>query len=105
MFENIGVALITTVGVIINTLISNKTNRKIKKIDDLKEEFKSQIQDSEYERYKTYLVDYLSEVENGVKKTEIQKERASEIYDKYIKLGGNSYVKDKWKELQRKNLL
>lgn len=99
------VAFITTVGVVLNGFIANKTNKKIQTIDNLRNEFRDEIKNSEYERYKTYLVDYLSEVEIGIIKSEIQKERASEIYDKYVRLGGNSYVKDKWKELKARNLL
>lgn len=54
---------------------------------------------------KTYLTDFLSEVEGGQLKTEIQKKRAYEIYKEYTKLHGNSYVHNKWEELVKKGVL
>lgn len=105
MWTEVIVAIITTGGIIVNSIITSRTNKKIKNIDEIKESLQAQMKDDQYQIYKTYLVDYLSEVENGTSKTEIQKERAKEIYDKYVAMGGNSYVRDKWEELKRKGLL
>ena len=54
---------------------------------------------------KTYLINFLSDLENGIKKTEIQIKHAYEIYERYTKNGGNSYVHDKWDECKNKGLL
>lgn len=77
------VALITGTFSLTQIVITYLLNNKNAKKEDLVEIMKK----DEYERYKTYLVDYLAEVENGMKKNEIQKQRASEIYDKYSKMG------------------
>lgn len=97
----IAVALITGTFSLTQIVVTYLLNNKNAKKEDLIEIMKK----DEYERYKTYLVDYLAEVENGTPKNEIQKQRASEIYDKYSKMGGNSYVHRKWEELYPKNHL
>ena len=48
---------------------------------------------------KNYLVDFLYDLEDNVPKTDYQYRRAYEMYDHYLKLGGNSYIKDKWEKL------
>lgn len=79
----IAVALITGTFSLTQIIVTYFLNNKNAKKEDLIEIMKK----DEYERYKTYLVDYLAEVENGMQKNEIQKQRASEIYDKYSKMG------------------
>lgn len=103
--SSIVVALITTLGVIINSLISNSTNRKVEKIDSIKTEFKKDIDNVKKEQDKTYLTDFLADIENGVLKTDIQIQRAYEIYEEYTNLHGNSYVHDKWEELVKEGIL
>ena len=48
---------------------------------------------------KTDLVNFINDVENGNEKSEIQKLNAHELYDRYVKLGGNSYVHEHWEKL------
>lgn len=103
--SSIIVALITTIGVIINTLITSNTNKKIEEIDSIKAEFKKDIDNVKKEQDKTYLTDFLADVENGVLKTDIQIKRAYEIYEEYTSLHGNSYVHDKWEELVKEGSL
>ena len=79
----IAVALIAGTFSLAQIIVTYFLNNKNAKKEDLIEIMKK----DEYERYKTYLVDYLAEVENGMQKNEIQKQRASEIYDKYTKIG------------------
>lgn len=51
---------------------------------------------------RNYLVDFLSDIENGISKDEIQIKRAHEIYDHYTNdLKGNSYIHDKWEKLMK----
>lgn len=99
------IVLIPVVGTIIQTVISKDTNKKVGSISDLKEDFTKQMQLHILESDKTYLTDFLSEVENGQVKTEIQKKRAYEIYEEYTSLHGNSYIHDKWEELHNKGLI
>ena len=95
------VALITATTTIANTLISKKTNKKVDKFEDIQNTFNKHILESD----KTYLTDFLSEVESGQVKSEIQIKRAYEIYEEYTNLNGNSYIHDKWKELHKKSLI
>lgn len=97
---------------IINTIISKKTNKKVdnienlnKKIDKMREESKKDMVAHTLDADKTYLINFLSELENGLKKTDVQIKRAYEIYERYSKNGGNSYVHDKWEECKQKRLL
>jgi len=99
------VALIAALQVIITTSITNKTNKKVDKIDNLKTDFKEQIDNIKKENDKTYLTDFLSELENGESKSEIQIKRAYEIYEEYRSLHGNSYITSKWIELQKEGVL
>ena len=104
------ITLITASATIINTVISKKTNKKIETIQEIKDEFKKEIQAIQkqhreemdkhiLEADKTYLTNFLSEVEKGEKKSQIQIKRAYEVYEEYISKNGNSYVHDKWQEL------
>lgn len=95
------VALITAGGTIANTIISKKTNKKVDCIADLRNDFKNHVLDAD----KTFLINFLSEVEHGVKKSDIQIKRIYEIYERYTENGGNSYVHDRWEEVKEKGLL
>lgn len=51
---------------------------------------------------KTFLVDFLSDVENKVEKNEVQIKRAYEVYEHYRDdLHKNSYIHDKWERLMK----
>lgn len=95
------VALITVSGTIVNTIISKKTNKKVDSITEFRKDFKAHVLDAD----KTNLINFLSEIDNGVKKSDIQIKRAYEIYERYTENGGNSYVHDKWEEVKKKGLL
>lgn len=112
MESTIIVAIITVAGTIANTIISKKTNKKVDSINDLKkdmqaiqEENKKDMLEHTLDADKTYLINFLSDLENGIKKTDIQIKRTYEIYERYTQNGGNSYVHDKWEEVKRKGLL
>lgn len=99
------IALITAGATIINTFISKNTSKKVETIQELKRDIKKDLDSIKYENDKTYLTDFLSEVEAKQPKTEIQKRRAYEIYEEYTKLNGNSYIHNKWEELVKKGVL
>lgn len=54
---------------------------------------------------KTFLTDFLSDIEQGIPKTEIQIKRSYEVYEEYTEKHGNSYIHDKWEELKNKGLI
>lgn len=95
------VALITAGGTIANTIISKKTNKKVDCIAEIRKDFKAHLLDAD----KTNLINFLSELEHGVKKSDIQIKRAYEIYERYTENGGNSYVHDRWEEVKKNGLL
>lgn len=95
------VALITATATIVNTIISKKTSKKVDKFQEIKDSINNHILEAD----KTYLTDFLTEVENSIKKSDIQVKRAYEVYEEYTNLKGNSYIHDKWDELKKKGLL
>lgn len=93
-------------------VLEEKSTQRAKDVSQLREEVeafrnqgKEDMKSHTIEYDKTYLTDFFSELEQGISKTEIQKQRAYEIYEQYTNSGGNSYIHDKWEELKRKNLL
>ena len=104
------ITVITAGATIINTVINKRTSKKVEIIKDIKDEFKNEIQKIQNQnRYemdkhileadKTFLTNFLSDIEQGIPKTEIQKLRGYEVYEEYISKNGNSYIHDKWEEL------
>ncbi len=57
------------------------------------------IEEFELSSIKTDLVNFINEAENGIEKSDIQRLNAHELYDRYKKLGGNSYVHDHFEKL------
>lgn len=57
------------------------------------------------ESTKNYLVTYLSDIERGKALDEIEKERLYEQYHHYLILGGNSFIKAKVENMQKKGWL
>lgn len=54
----------------------------------------------ELQNIKTDLVNFISDIENGMPKSSIQILNAYELYDRYTNLGGNSYVHSHWDKLR-----
>lgn len=71
--------------------IDKTLNPLVKRIDDL-----------ELQSIKTDLTNFISDVEHNVPKSQIQRLNAHELYDKYTKLGGNSYIHEHWEQLLKK---
>lgn len=69
------------------------------KIEDLQNYSTKSRNNIELELLKTILVNYIDDMEQGNHKSQIQKQNAFELYDRYQKLGGNSYVHDRWEKL------
>lgn len=60
------------------------------------------INNMDYNQSKTYLTDFLADVNRGIPKSDTQICRAYEVYDHYIKdLEGNSYVRTEWARLMK----
>lgn len=68
----------------------------------LKKQVTQAIRDMDYNNCKTYLTDFLADVSQGIPKTEIQRLRACEVYQHYMKdLKGNTYVEKEWNRLMK----
>ena len=80
----------------INKKILEPINNKLDKMD--KDHLKM-IENLEMSSIKTDLVNFINDIEHGVQKSQIQRMNAHELYDRYSKLGGNSYVHDHWEKL------
>ena len=71
-------------------------NEKINHLEKVSTENRNNI---ERELIKIILVNFIDDIEKGENKTSIQKQNIYELYDRYIALGGNSYVHDNWQRL------
>lgn len=112
-FGMIIVAMISLVGIIIQTKSKDKQDNIIKKIDDFRKESKeaddrlhTQIVESRMNAAKRYLVNEMTKIgEQHYKPTEKQKALLKDTKDEYNKNGGDSYVDDMYNDLRKKDLL
>ena len=66
-----------------------------KKLDDLNGDIKKLGKN----QCMNYLVEFIEDCKNGIPKDDIQKKRASEVFDHYTEdLNGNSYIHDGWEK-------
>ena len=84
--------IITSSGIIIAFIKKYIDKNLIKPIVD-------KIDNLELEQAKNYLLEFLCDKKQGEPKTEYQIQRAHEVYDRYKKLNGNSYIKHLWTEV------
>ena len=67
-------------------------NKKIIKIDE--------------NQCRNFLVDFLADIDNGIKKDDVQIKRAYEVYEHYTNgLHKNSYIHDKWEKARKEGKL
>ena len=78
--------------------ILNPLNERINEFQNAASESRNNI---ELELIKVILANFTNDVEQGTLKSQIQKQNAYELYDRYLALGGNSYIQEKWKKLQK----
>lgn len=72
--------------------LSNLIARELKPIQKSISDLQAQIQDGELEDCKTVLVNFIGDIKRGVKLSGEELERLHETYDRYTKMGGNSYI-------------
>lgn len=76
--------------------------KAIKKLfDDITKEIKGQIENVDIGNSKNYLVTFLARVDRMEEIDEIELIRFWEQYEHYIKIGGNSYIKNKTEKLKQ----
>ena len=80
--------------------ISNKLLEPIsKQLTKIDLDHLEKIKQLELTSIRTDLVNFINDVEHDVQKSQIQRMNAHELYDRYKRLGGNSYVHDHWEAL------
>lgn len=75
-----------------------------KQVDKTLEPINKKIDKLELNSIKTDLVNFMSYAENGTITPE-QNLNAHELYDNYCRMGGNSYIHDKWEKLKKEGKL
>lgn len=84
-------AIITALKKVLQIWLNNNINKKIDTLDVL--------------ICKLHIIDFLSDIENGVEKDDEQIKLAYEMYDHYSKdLKQNSYVHDKWNKVMNNKI-
>lgn len=81
--------------------IEDKIENLIKPIEDKIENLEQANKDTELMSIKSDLTNFINDVEMGTFKTHIQRLNAHELYDRYVKLGGNSYIHEHWEALKK----
>lgn len=71
----------------------------------IKKWLRAEIDKVDMQQTKNFLTRALADVERGVYMQEVEMLRIKETYDWYIAHEGNTYIKDKHKELERKGLI
>lgn len=82
-----------------------KLYKAIKSIEDIKDDIYKKLENLDENQCKNYLVRFLSDVESGEVIDEIERERAYEVYERYIKEGHNGYIKARWNKCVEKGVL
>lgn len=86
-------SVITAAGVIVSAVV--------KVIRDVMNPINKKLDCMDERQCKSFLVDFLNDIENGIEKDEVQYKLAHDIYDHYSKpeseggLNKNSYIHDK----------
>lgn len=79
--------------------VDNKFAEALEPINEKLDNVNADIKRLDKNQCMNYLVDFIEGSKNGVPKDEIQKKRASEVYDHYTNdLHGNSYIHDGWEK-------
>jgi hypothetical protein len=98
-------ACLTALGVI-STMVFKGIKSSNTELKSMITDLGNTIKQMDYNQCKRYLTDYLSDIENRILKTDIQRLQACEVYTHYTKdLKGNTWVTDKWEELHKKGLI
>lgn len=90
-------AIITALKKVLKVWLDNNVNNKIETSNN---NLKDKIDTLDVLICKLHIIDFLSDIENGVEKDDEQIRLAYEMYDHYTDdLKQNSYVHDKWNKV------
>ena len=83
----------------VDEAIDNRFKEALKPVNEKLEIVNQDIRRLDKNQCMNYLVNFIEDSKNGIPKDEIQKKRASEVYDHYTNdLHGNSYIHDGWEK-------
>lgn len=81
----------------VDEAIDNRFKEALEPVNEKLEIVNQDIRRLDKNQCMNYLVNFIEDSKNGILKDEIQKKRASEVYDHYTNdLHGNSYIHDGW---------
>ena len=99
-FLNALSAIITFIGKAkkpVDNAVDKKFQEALQPIHDKLDNVNIDIKKLDKNQCMNYLVEFIEDSKNRITKDEIQKKRASEVYDHYTQdLHGNSYIHDGW---------
>ena len=91
-----------TTNQILTTEVEKKFEEALKPINEKLEVIDTRIDKLDKNECKNYLTEFLEDIKNGVPKSDIQIQRATEVYDHYINdLHLNTYIHDSWEKYMK----
>ena len=86
----------------VDNAIDKKFQEALEPINDKLNIIDNRIDKIDKNECKNYLTEFLEDIKNGVPKSDIQIQRATEVYDHYINdLHLNTYIHDSWEKLMK----
>lgn len=86
----------------VDTAVDNKFKEALKPVNDKLGIIDDRIDKLDKNQCKNYLTEFLEDVKNGIPKSDIQIQRATEVYDHYINdLHLNTYIHDSWEKYMK----
>ena len=81
----------------VDKALDNKFAKALEPINKKLDNVNADIKRLDKNQCMNYLVEFIEDLKNGIPKDEIQKKRASEVFDHYtLDLHGNLYIHDGW---------
>lgn len=86
----------------VDKVVDNKFQEALKPINNKLNTIDDRIDKLDKNQCKNYLTEFLEDVKNGIPKSDIQVQRATEVYDHYINdLHLNTYIHDNWEKYMK----
>lgn len=86
----------------VDNVIDKRFQEALEPINDKLNTIDNRIDKIDKNECKNYLTEFLEDIKNGVPKSDIQIQRATEVYDHYINdLHLNTYIHDGWERYMK----
>lgn len=86
----------------VDTAVDKKFKEALQPVNDKLAVIDDRIDKLDKNQCKNYLTEFLEDVKNGIPKSDIQIQRATEVYDHYINdLHLNTYIHDGWEKYMK----